>query len=106
VAVVNVAEVFQILNMTILCHFHVAEATRHQIFSYFANHAIEVSRIVVLVKFMTDKLELIAVIKELSSSRREHLVSALGQQKKEEDVKTEQLIQMGVVIYINFHNTI
>jgi hypothetical protein len=92
--------------MTISCHIHVAETVMCRIFSYFANHAIEVSRIVVLVKFIKDKLELIAAIKQQLSSRRAHQVSALGQQKKEEDVKTEQLIQMGVVIYTNFHKTI
>nr|WP_244533911.1 hypothetical protein [Flavobacterium micromati] len=44
-------------------HFHVEEIVMSQICSYFANNAIEVSRIVVLVKYITGELELIVVTK-------------------------------------------
>jgi hypothetical protein len=83
-------------------HIHAAEAVVHQIFSYFACHAIEVSRIVVLVKYIIGELELIAAKKTQLKSHQVLQVNAQGQQRKEIDVKTKLPIQMGVVICIEF----
>ena len=73
-----------------------------QIFSYFANYAIEVSLIAVFVNNTIGELELIAV--KITQLTRLQLLQAnvQVQQRKEADVKTKQLIQMGVAIYIDF----
>ena len=42
-------------------HIHAVEVVMFLIFSYFANYAIEVSQIVVPVKYIIGQLELIAV---------------------------------------------
>jgi hypothetical protein len=49
--------------MITLHHFRVEEIVMSQICSYFANNAIAVSQIVVLAKYITVELELIAVAK-------------------------------------------
>jgi len=71
----------------------------YQIFSCFANNVIEVSPIVVLVRFIIGGLELIAVKKTPKISHQFPLANAREQQKREIDVKTKQPIQTGVAIY-------
>jgi hypothetical protein len=50
--------------MITLPHFHVEEIVMYQIFSYFANNAIEVNLIVAFVKYIIEEWEPIAVIKQ------------------------------------------
>ena len=82
---------------------HVEEAVMCQIFSYFANNATGVSQIVVHVKYIIGELELIAVKRAQLKNPQLLQVNAEGQQSKELDARTEQLIQMAVAIYTKFY---
>jgi len=86
-------------------HIHAEEMVKYQIFSYFANNAIEVSRIVVFVKNIIGELELIAVKKTQPTSHPALQANARGQQRKEPDVKTKQPIHMAVAIYTKLYKT-
>jgi hypothetical protein len=77
----------------------------YQIFSYFANNAIEVNQIVAFVKNIIGELELIAVTKTQLTSRQSLRANVQGQQRKELDVKTKQPIQMVVAIYTKLYKT-
>jgi len=91
--------------MIISRHTHAVEMERCQIFSYFANHVIEVSLIVVHVKCIIGELELIAVKKTQPKSQQILQANVLELQRKEQGAKTKQPIQMVDAIYIKFYKT-
>jgi hypothetical protein len=75
---------------------------RFRIFSCSAYLAIEVSRIAAPVKYIAEELESIAATIPQPKSHQVSQVNAPEQQRKEIDVKTKLLAQMGAVIYTNF----
>lgn len=101
VAVVDAAAVFYILNTTTSRPFHAAEEMRFQTFNCSAKSATEVSRIAVPVKFTIGALERTAAINRPQINHPVQQRNARAQQRKVRDVKTEQPIQMDVVITID-----
>ena len=87
--------------MIILYLILVVEVAKYQIFNYYASHVIEVNQIVVFVRFITEQLELIVVMDRKQRNQRLLLHNVQEQQRKEQDVKTEQQIVAVVVIYTN-----